>query len=193
MSENEPLHEPCYKGRFRVGRDFGPRGLDQPPVLHSGRTRGLTGAARQAEIDMLDVIVVDLHAPFGDLDHLIDAPARGIHLDAQLAVGRASVEAEPTVDTLVEVALLGSVEEGEVGGGSHRKRERRDQGGTQGKRLSVIRSWGAWGGRMWTGPTLWGARLRKSEREWSANDSHEALQAWTEGVGEIWAAKSVEK
>ena len=96
-------------------RDFRPRRLDQTPVLHARRTGGLTGAARQAEIDVLDVIVVDLHLPFGDLDHLIDASTRGVHLNTQLAVSRARVEAEPAVNALVQIALLRLIEQRYVG------------------------------------------------------------------------------
>jgi len=42
-----------------------------------------------------------------DLNHLVDAPARRIHLHAQLPIGGASVQAEATVDALGIVIPLG--------------------------------------------------------------------------------------
>ena len=45
-------------------------------------------------------------APCGHLHHLIDAPARRIHLDAEFAISRAGVQAETAVHAAVEIDLL---------------------------------------------------------------------------------------
>ena len=90
---------------LRAGR------FDQPSVLHSRRARRFAAAARQAEIEMLDVRRIDLRCARCHLHHLVDAAARRIHLHAQLAIRGAVVQAQTAVDAAVEIRLLRSVME----------------------------------------------------------------------------------
>ena len=83
--------------------------FNQPAILHARRTRRFASAAREAEIQMLDVGRIDLRFARRHLHHLIDAAARRIHLDAQLAIRRAVVQAQAAVHTSIEIRLLRSV------------------------------------------------------------------------------------
>ncbi len=92
---------------FRL--DFGAGGFDQLAVFDTGWAGSFASAAAEAEGHMFEVAFVHGCGTAGDLDHLVDAAAGGIHFNAELTVGGAGVEAEATVDTLVEVFLLGGV------------------------------------------------------------------------------------
>ena len=74
------------------------------PVPHAGGARRFAAAAGQAQVDVLDVGRRDGRA-VGHLHHLVDAAARRIHLEAQLAIGRAGVQAKAAVDAAVEIEL----------------------------------------------------------------------------------------
>ena len=88
--------------------DFGARGFHQPAVVHARRAGDLAAAAGQAQIDVFDVGRADGRAR-GDLGHLVDASARRIHLQAQLAIGGAGVQAQATMDAAVQIGLLGPI------------------------------------------------------------------------------------
>ena len=54
---------------------------------------------------MFAIRIVDRLAG-GDARHLIDTAARGIHFDAQIAIGGAGVQAQAAVDAAVEIDLM---------------------------------------------------------------------------------------
>ena len=74
------------------------RRLDQRAVRHAGRTRGLAGAAAEAEIEMPDHLRRRLEPAVLERAHQVDAAARRVRLGAELDVRRAGGQAEPAVD-----------------------------------------------------------------------------------------------
>ncbi len=97
------------EGPFDFGLDFGAGGFDEFAVFDAGGAGGFAGAAAEAEAHVFEIAFVHGCGTAGDLHHLIDAAAGGIHFNAEFAIGGAGVEAEAAVDTLVEVFLLGGV------------------------------------------------------------------------------------
>src|SRR5579859_6769594 len=87
-------------GPFIVLLNLTARRLHQLAVLHAGRASGLTSAAIQAKVDMLDERPAERQPALLHLDHLKDSSARGIHFQAQFAIGGARIQAETAVDTL---------------------------------------------------------------------------------------------
>src|SRR5262249_7321288 len=94
-------------GPLGVRFDLRPRRLHHPAVLHTGWAGRLTSAARQAQVDVLPIRWADRRTR-RHLNHLINSTAPGVHLDAQLAIGRPGVQAEPTMHAAVEIRLARS-------------------------------------------------------------------------------------
>ena len=101
--ENEAPQQADQYPPLDVSLDLRARGLDQPAVLDPRRTGRFAGAAGQAQADVLDVGGRDGGPLLGHLHHLVDAAARRIHLQAQLAIGGAGVQAQAAVDAAVQV------------------------------------------------------------------------------------------
>ena len=88
----------------RLRLDLLPRILHHAAVGHARGAGRFAAPARQAEPDVLDVGRGD-RRPLGHAGHLVDAPPRGIHLQPQLAVGRAGVQAQAAVHAAVDIEL----------------------------------------------------------------------------------------
>ncbi len=106
LAEQERAQPASQAAARNAGFDFGAGLLHHAAVWHAGRAGGFAAAAGQAEADVFEVSRGDRRA-LGDLHHLIDAAAGRIHLQAQFAVGGAGVQAETTVDTLIQIELVG--------------------------------------------------------------------------------------
>ncbi len=92
----------------RAPLDLRARRLHQAPVLHARRAGRLAAPAGQAQADVLQIGAGDRRA-IGNLHHLVDAAARRIHLQTELAVGRAGVETQAAMHAAVQVDLLRSI------------------------------------------------------------------------------------
>ena len=88
-------------------------------VFHPRWTGGFTGQTTQTRVDVPDEVFLKLHAALPHLNHLVDAPSGGVHLDPKLAIRRTGVQAQPAADTLRVVFPLGR-RSGPVTGGRHR-------------------------------------------------------------------------
>src|SRR5579884_1178859 len=75
-------------------------GLDQFAELHARRAGSFAGATAQAAVHMLDKFWSNGHASIGYCLHLIDAPARRVHLYAQNGIGWTGWQAKTTVNAL---------------------------------------------------------------------------------------------
>ena len=106
----EPPQQARWQAPAHGGLDLREGALDQPSVLDARGAGGLAGPARQAQLDVLDVVGPGRRAALADLHHLVDPPPGRIHLHAQFAVGGTRVEAESAVDALAEVGFLGKVQ-----------------------------------------------------------------------------------
>jgi hypothetical protein len=95
------------KGTADTLFDLGSPSFHQAAVFDPGWARRFTSAAGKAQFDMLDVRLGDGGA-VGDLHHLVNSAARGIHLYVKLAISRAGVEAQSAVDALIQIAYGGS-------------------------------------------------------------------------------------
>ena len=102
--KNEIAGSSAEPGAARIRFNLGARGLHQSPVLHSRRTGAFATPAGEAEIDVFPIGIAD-GLSLGDLNHLIDAPARRIHFDAEFAIGGTGVEAETAMHAAVEILL----------------------------------------------------------------------------------------
>ena len=105
LAEHEIPHHAGEPGTSGVGFDIGAGRFHQAAVLDTGRAGAFAAAAGEAQIDMFAVGVAD-RLPFGDLHHLIDAPARRVHFNAQFAVGGAGVQTQAAMHAAVEIGLL---------------------------------------------------------------------------------------
>src|SRR4029453_19499425 len=72
--------------------------LEHAPVGHAGRAHGLAGAGVEALVEGVDELVVGRDPALGEPAHQVDAAARGVRLDLELAIGGARGEAETAVD-----------------------------------------------------------------------------------------------
>ena len=97
------------EGLLDPGLNFGTGGFDEFAVFDARGAGGFTGAATEAKGHVFQVASVHGSGTCGDLNHLVDAAAGGIHFNAEFPVCRAGVEAEAAVDTLVEIFLLRGV------------------------------------------------------------------------------------
>ncbi len=109
---DEPAHGPCRERARRTLVDDVPADVDEAPVSHARRTRGLAAAAGEAAIEMHPRRRGDLLALERLLDE-VDAPARTVEIVAEQLVGRAGRRAEAAVDARAEdrirFATLGRV------------------------------------------------------------------------------------
>jgi hypothetical protein len=94
----------------------------QAAVFNAGGAGGFAAAAVQAFVDVLDEGIADSRAIQLDLDHLVDAAARGVGFHIPEAIGRAGVQADAAVDTPSIVFVDGSVSR--AGRGGHESLER---------------------------------------------------------------------
>ena len=104
MTEDEAApqsRQPPWPG---VRFDLRARVLYHAAVRHTRGTGRFAPAAGQAQVDVPYVGWRDGRA-LGHLYHLVDAAARRIHLQPQLAVRRAGVQAKPAVDAAVQIEL----------------------------------------------------------------------------------------
>ena len=96
--------EPAAVGvRFQ----FGARIFHHAAVAHARRAGRFAAPAGQAKADVLAVGIADGRA-VGHLDHLVDAAARRIHLQAELTIGGAGVQTQAAMHAAVQVELPGS-------------------------------------------------------------------------------------
>ena len=96
----QPAHGP---GAAAPGFNLLARGFDQAAVGDAAGAGRLAGAAPQAQADVRDVGIPQRHGAARYLDHLVDAPARRVHLDAQLAVRGTGVQAQPAMNAAVQI------------------------------------------------------------------------------------------
>ena len=82
------------------------RGFGDAPILHAGRTRGLAGAAEQAEIDVFFETIVKLDASFGGGFDQMNSPARRLRLEVQRAIGRTLIQTKAAMHALVELGEI---------------------------------------------------------------------------------------
>ena len=96
--------EPAAVGvRFQ----FGARIFHHAAVGHARRASRFAAPAGQAKPDVLAVGIAD-GGSVGYLDHLVDAAARRIHFDAELAIGGAGVQTQAAMHAAVQIELPGS-------------------------------------------------------------------------------------
>ena len=107
VDENQPAHPARKPPAAGIRLNLRARILHHASISHAGRAGGFAAPAGQAEIDMLPVGFSDGRAG-GHLHHLVDAPARRIHLEAEFAVRGAGIETQPAVDAAVQIELTGS-------------------------------------------------------------------------------------
>src|SRR5208283_2525120 len=80
--------------------DLRTRALQQASVRHARWASGLAIQAAETAVNMGDERFGQCEPAFVHLHHLVNAPARRIHLRAQRAIGRTLVQAQPAVHTL---------------------------------------------------------------------------------------------
>src|SRR5205807_5648900 len=97
-AEEEGLQQAPRQRPRAVPLDVGARGLEQRAERHAGRTRGLAGAAAEAEVEMVRVGIGDVETAFRHRAHQIDAAAGRVHFFAEHAVGGTGREADAAVD-----------------------------------------------------------------------------------------------
>ena len=78
------------------------RGFSDAAILDAGRTGAFTGAAEQAEINMFLESVAQLDASIGGGFDQMDSAARRFRFEAGGAIGRTLIQAQATVDALIE-------------------------------------------------------------------------------------------
>ena len=106
-AEGQPAHLPREPAPVDLRFDLRPRILHHAAIAHARGAGRFASAAGQAQADVLHVGRRDRRA-VGHLHHLVDAAARRIHLQTQLAIRRAGVEAEPAMHATVQVELARS-------------------------------------------------------------------------------------
>ncbi len=97
LSVEEIAQEPRQQRPFVLLFDLSACPLHDVPVLNAGGTSRLARQASQAAVDVRDKSFAHRHVAFVDVQHLIDAAARRIHLHTQNFVGRAMVQAKSAV------------------------------------------------------------------------------------------------
>src|SRR5215470_2131358 len=91
MPENQAAHVPREKSSWAERFNLRAGVFHHAAVAHSGRTSRLAPTARQAKADMFHVGIRNRRA-VGNLHHLVDATARGIHFQTQFAIGGAGIQ-----------------------------------------------------------------------------------------------------
>ena len=100
--EVHPAEEPAQRAARPLALDLRARRLDELAVGHARGTHGLAGAAAEAEIQVRGGGVGQGDASLGQRLDQENAPARRVHLGAQLGERRAVGEAEPAVHAAVD-------------------------------------------------------------------------------------------
>src|SRR5437016_357458 len=107
LMEKETPQRPLQNRPAEIRGNLPARGLDQASVFDTRGARRLTSAAVEAQVHVPHETLAQRQPAALDLDHLINASTRRIHLDAELAVGRASVQTKAAVDALGIIVPLG--------------------------------------------------------------------------------------
>ena len=105
-------------GARRAAADLPARFLEHAAVGHARRAHRLARAAVEALVEVVEQRIAGPDAALGEAAHQVDAAARRVGLDLELAIGGAGGEAEPAVDAGVEVGARGRVLSIEPGAGS---------------------------------------------------------------------------
>src|SRR5438876_8036310 len=100
LLEKEPAQDTLEGGPAIIFLDLPACRLHQPPVFDAGRAGRLASPAIKTKIDVFDETLTQRQSSALHLDHLVDAAARRVHFQSQLAIRRAGVQAKPAVDTL---------------------------------------------------------------------------------------------
>ena len=98
--EDAGADEPVERPPPVVALDVVARLLDQPVVLHPGRTRADAGHAAEAAVEVLDHRVGQIDRAVDEALHQIDPSARRVHLLVPERVRRAGRQAEAAVDAV---------------------------------------------------------------------------------------------
>ena len=93
--------------------DLRPRRFNQLAVFDPRGAGRFARPAVQAQVHVADKTLADREPAFVHRDHLVDAPARRIHLHAQLAIGGARVQAQAAMHAAVVMLPVGPVRTGE--------------------------------------------------------------------------------
>ena len=83
LAKAEPAQEAGDERAAVVLLNLRAGGFDELAVLDAGGAGGLAGAAVEAEVNVADEALAELQAAFVDQNHLVDAAARRVHLDAE--------------------------------------------------------------------------------------------------------------
>ncbi len=108
VAEDEIARGAIEPGTLVIALDARAGVLDEFAVLDAGRAGGLAGATVEAFVDVIDKGIGDGLLVQLDMNHLVDAAARGIGFEVPEPVGGAGVEAEAAVDTAGVVLVDGS-------------------------------------------------------------------------------------
>src|SRR5882757_288848 len=95
---DDPAHDARQQRTFVMLLDLRARALDDVSVLHSRRTCSLAGETTETAIDVRDERIADGKTSGVHLQHLIDAPARRIHLRAKYAISWTMVQTQSAMD-----------------------------------------------------------------------------------------------
>ena len=89
----------CALGRWPAHVfDVGAAGLDDPAVRNTRGTHALARAATEAQVDVLDLLLIKGHRSAFPLGHEVDAAARRLGLESGDPKGRTCVETQAAVD-----------------------------------------------------------------------------------------------
>src|SRR5580658_6067687 len=92
-AKREPSPEAVDDRRGPPRLEHGSRLLEDLPVVHGRRTRGLAGAAIETPIEVLEHRRRRLDLALDEAAHQLQTPSRRVHLDLELPVRWASLEA----------------------------------------------------------------------------------------------------
>jgi hypothetical protein len=84
------------------------RGLGNASVLNTRGTRTLASAAQQAQMKMLLETIIQFDAPLGGGFDQVNPAARRFRFELQSSIGRALVQTQAAVNTLVELRKVKS-------------------------------------------------------------------------------------
>src|SRR5690242_500597 len=89
-----------FAWRWRVELDLFASCFNQFAKLYAGWAGSFARSTANATVHMFDEIFGDLKAPLGHSLHLVNTPARRVHLDTQDGICGTGGQAETAVDTL---------------------------------------------------------------------------------------------
>jgi hypothetical protein len=99
----EPAHPGGWMG-MNMDADF--ERFDEAPILDAGGAGGFTGAAVEAEFEVVTDVLGEGDAAIDDIAHEVDASAGRIVFIAGFDVGGAARGAEAAVDAFLEAAVI---------------------------------------------------------------------------------------